>query len=737
MAARAVRRACAAAQALSLYLVYAVLALPYLGMHFSAIAWRVGRIPFSACARAWLLVLTGTWPVFLALSVAAKWILIGRYRPGTYRLWGWYALRFWLAKRFQLISGSAFLVGTPFLPLYLRAMGAKIGRGCTIATPFFGAFDLLRIGDDTSVGVETQILGYRVEDGLLHVGSVDIGSRCFIGTHASLGLDTWMSDDSRLDDQSLLPDGTRIPAGESRRGSPAQPAEVHVPMAVPVPAVDAPPSLRRRPVMVGALQLLALLLVMLALLPTLAPAWAMITLAERTNRLAWLVAALPLAGTATIVAFCLALVVLNHLVLPSVRPGVYRVDSVFYVRKWCSDLLMHLSRTLARPIYTTIYLPAWLRLMGAQIGRRAEISTVSQISPKLTRIGAQSFFADGSIIGGNRIHRGLFQLAESRIGRRSFVGNSAILPVGASLGDECLLGCLSAPPSAHPRTPDGSEWLGSPSFALPHRPRVGGFDRAVTHEPTPKLIAQRLLIDGLRIVLPVTILAGALVGFSALASFAYDRLSLVAWLLTVPAIEIALAAAMLACVVVAKKILIGRFTPIVKPLWSIFVWLNEALNGTYETVATPVLTLLLGTPFAAWWLRRLGCKIGRDVYLETTLFSEFDLVEIGDGVALNAGAVIQNHLFEDRIMKASVVRIGDRCTVGNMAVVLYDTDMKAGSSIGSLSLLMKGETLTSGTDWVGIPTAQAVPRAVAPYAAPVTAVVSGVATDVAWLEQSL
>ncbi len=738
IAARAVRSACAAAQALSLYLVYAVLALPYWGLHFSSIAWRAGRISFSACAGAWLLVLTGTWPVFLALSVAAKWVLIGRYRPGTYRLWGWYSLRFWLAKRFQLISGSAFLVGTPFLPIYLRAMGAKIGRGCTIATPFFGAFDLLRIGDDTSVGVETQILGYRIEDGLLHVGSVDIGSRCFIGTHAALGLDTWMSDDSRLDDQSLLPDGTRIPAGESRRGSPAQPAEVHVPIAVPVPVpADAPPSLRRRPVMVGALQLLALTLVMLSLLPTLAPAWALIALAERTDGLGWLLAALPLAGTATIVAFCLALVVLNHLVLPSVRAGVYRVDSVFYVRKWCSDLLMHLSRTLARPIYTTIYLPAWLRLMGAQIGRRAEISTVSQISPKLTRIGAQSFFADGSIIGGNRIHRGLFQLAESRIGRRSFVGNSAILPVGASLGDDCLLGCLSAPPPAHPRSPDGSEWLGSPSFALPHRPRVGGFDRAVTHEPTPKLIAQRLLIDGLRIVLPVTILAGALVGFSALASFAYDRLSLVAWLLTVPAIEMALAAAMLACVVVAKKILVGRFTPTVKPLWSIFVWLNEALNGTYETVATPVLTLLLGTPFAAWWLRRLGCKIGRDVYLETTLFSEFDLVEIGDGVALNAGAVIQNHLFEDRIMKASVVRIGDRCTVGNMAVVLYDTDMKAGSSIGSLSLLMKGETLAAGTDWVGIPTAQAVPRVVGPYTVPVAAVASGVAADVAWLEQSL
>ncbi len=735
--ARAVRAAFAGAQALGLYLVYAVMALPYYGIYFAAAAWRAGRLSAGSCVGLSLLVLTGIWPALLLLSIAAKWILIGRYRPGAYRLRSWYYVRFWLARRFQLISGSGYLCGTPFLAVYLRALGAKVGRGCTISTPFFGAFDLLRIGDDTSIGAETQILGYRVEDGMLHIGSVDIGSRCYVGTHAAVGLDAWMSDDTRLDDQSLLPDDTRIPAGEARRGSPAQPAEVRLPSLAM--ARDRAP-LRRRWAMLGALQLLAYAGLFIALLPTVVPGWMLISLAEDSHRLGWVLAAIPAAGTLTIAVFCLWLVVLNHLVLPSVEPGVYRVDSLFYVRKWCSDLLMQLSRTIARPIYTTIYLPAWLRMLGARIGRRAEISTVSQISPKLTHIGAQSFFADGSMIGGNRIHRGLLELAESRIGRRSFVGNGAILPVGASLGNDCLLGCLSAPPTANARTPDGTEWLGSPSFALPRRPRVGGFNRAVTHEPTRKLIAQRLLVDALRIVLPATIVTGVLVAFSALASATHDRLSLGLWLLSVPLIEIGLSAAALLSVVAVKLTLIGTFVPTMQPLWSMFVWLNEALNGTYESVAAPVLTLLLGTPFVAPWLRMLGCKIGRDVYLETTLFSEFDLVQIGHGAALNAGAVIQNHLFEDRIMKASIVQIGDRCTVGNMAVVLYDTEMKDGSLVGPLSLLMKGETLAAETRWLGIPTAEAArPVAMPPVAAeaPVAGVAPEVARDVAWLEQSL
>ena len=64
----------------------------------------------------------------------------------------------------------------------------------------------------------------------------------------------------------------------------------------------------------------------------------------------------------------------------------------------------------------------------------------------------------------------------------------------------------------------------------------------------------------------------------------------------------------------------------------------------------------------------------------------------------------KTHLFEDRILKSSHVRIGDGCSVGNMSVVLYDTHMERGASIGPLSLLMKGETLSAQTRWIGIPT---------------------------------
>jgi len=153
-----------------------------------------------------------------------------------------------------------------------------------------------------------------------------------------------------------------------------------------------------------------------------------------------------------------------------------------------------------------------------------------------------------------------------------------------------------------------------------------------------------------------------------------------------------------------KWLVMGRFGPVIRPLWSPYVWLNEMVNGIYESVMAPILVPLLGTPFAAPVLRLMGCKIGRRTFIETTLFSEFDLVAVGDYAALNYGAVIQTHLFEDRVMKSSFLKIGDDCSVGNMAVVLYQTEMLDRSAIGPMSLLMKGETVPAGGRWHGIPT---------------------------------
>jgi non-ribosomal peptide synthetase-like protein len=698
---RFTRWTCYTLQALVLCVSYGVASLPLLGLIFLVLGLIQGSVslPVSVAVLAAMLFLTT--PVKIVLSIAAKWLVIGRYRAGSYPVWSFYYFRWWLGTRIQAWSGISGYPGTPIMSLYYWLMGAKVGKNCLIATPSCAIFDLVSIGDDTSIGAQTQLLGYKVEDGLLVIGSVEIGSRCFIGTHSALGVNTKMEDDSYLDDLSLLPDGAVLKSGEARRGSPAEPAEVRL------PAIDERVATRRHPFLFGLAHYLASSVIGVLMLLTVVPSLAMIVGAYFLFGLGWAAAAVVLSIPVSIVSFCLIVAGIKALVMRRSEPGVYPVESWFYLRRWAADVLLAASGRIMSTMYTTIYLPPWLRLLGAKIGRRAEISTVTLLTPDMVNIGDESFFADGSMVGGRRLFRGHVQLELNRIGRRSFVGNNALLPVGASLGDNCLLGVLSTPPGAvGSQTPDGTEWLGSPPFRLPYRQKVGGFDVSETFEPTLKLYVLRCLIDAVRILLPIFIGLTGFAAYVACVVAAFVCLPVWAIFLTVPlaATGIALGAAL--SVVVLKKVLMGTFRPVIKPLWSVYVWLNEALNGVYEAVGAPLMAPMMGTPFYSWYLRLMGCKIGEHCFLETSLFSEFDLVEIGDYAALNAGVVIQNHLFEDRIMKSSYLKIGDECSVGNMSVVLYDSEMKRGSSIGPLSLLMKGETLPENTRWLGIPTRQ-------------------------------
>lgn len=153
----------------------------------------------------------------------------------------------------------------------------------------------------------------------------------------------------------------------------------------------------------------------------------------------------------------------------------------------------------------------------------------------------------------------------------------------------------------------------------------------------------------------------------------------------------------------AKWAVMGRFRPFERPLWSAFVWRLELVNALYEFLVTPLaLEPLQGTPLLPWYFRLLGARIGRRTYFHTTGLIEFDLVEVDDEAVMNEDCVLQTHLFEDRVLKASWLRIGRGCEVGAGSVVLYDSTMEDGARLDALSLLMRGETLPAGTAWAGV-----------------------------------
>ncbi len=690
------RWTCVTLQAISVLVYYGIVAAPFA---YSVLVTK-GVIDGDIALDTALWLTTGLafayWPTLLGLSIALKWVVIGRYRSGQYPVWSFYYFRWWLVSRFQALSWSHMFVGTPLMSLYYRAMGAKVGCNTTICTPFCSAFDLVSIGDRVSIGAETHLLGYRVENGMLTLGRVEIGRNCFVGMHGCLGLDTRMAPGARLDDMSALLDGTRLHRGEGRRGFPAMPAQVAV------PAPDLAPHSRRRAFRYGLIHAVLIYAMGYFLVFAAAPAVVLVGYALVVGGPLWGLAAAMAAVPLSIAWYVLLLVAVKRLFIGRIEPGTYSLESGAYVRHWFLQYALNNTRGLLLPIYATVYLPPLLRLLGAKIGAGAEISSAMHITPDLLEIGSGSFLADACVVGGARIHDGQIELGRVRIGDKAFVGNSALVPGGTDVGDNALLGVLSCPaPGA--RLPDNERWLGSPAFMLPHLRKEFCFGASQTYRPSRATQRRRALSDAIRVLLPGAISTASLVAFALLLAIATAHLPLWLTALAVPLLAVALTATSLALVAGLKWLLMGAFEPTVQPLWCRYVWNNEIVNGAFESIAEAVMPPLLGTPIAALCLRMMGCKIGKWVYLETSYFSEFDLVDIGDYAALNFGATIQTHLFEDRVMKADHLRIGAGAAVGNMAVVLYDTDIKRGASLGPLSLLMKGETLPADSRWFGIP----------------------------------
>ncbi|MGA2590501.1 MAG: Pls/PosA family non-ribosomal peptide synthetase [Bryobacteraceae bacterium] len=687
-------------QAVCLYPVFAFQGLPWLTPYVVYFLLAVNHPVLHSAAWA-AASAVAIFPILVLLAVSAKWLLLGRIRSGRHPLWGGYYLRWWFVDTLMESVPLTRLGGTPLLPFVYRLLGVRIGKDVHIATSRLAAFDLISIGDGASVDEGASLLGCSVQDGELVIGPVCVGRECFVGTRSVLGEHVILEDGSRLEDLSLLSNGGRIPPGETWAGSPAR--RISGAELRDRPPARGPIQRKASVIFYAAIVLAFPLIELLAFVPGVA-----ILIRSGSARALFCVAA-PLAGASFM--FCLTgeIVVLKWLLIGRARAGTYAVHGWFYVRNWIVEQLLALSVESAGPIYATLHIKPWYRALGVKLGKFAELSTASGVSPDLLEIEEDGTIADEVSLGAARVEGGWLTLLPTRLGRRVFVGNNAVIPAGTDLGEESLVGLLTIAPSDRSwSTRRGASWLGSPPILLPRRQPSAAFSERKTFRPSRKLEWARCGFELLRITLPGAGFIMITVAVLDAAGKLWKSLGAAMTLALLPTIFGAFCIAAIIAVAIVKWIVVGRYRPFEKPFWSLFVWRLEFVNALFEFFATPIaLEAFQGTPFLPWYLRLLGARIGRGVYIGSTGFLEFDLVEIGDRSILNKECILQTHLFEDRVLKGSKLRVGAGCEIGTQSVVLYDTEMEEGARLGPLSLLMKGETLPAGSVWVGSPLASA------------------------------
>ena len=165
-------------------------------------------------------------PAFL-ITVVMKWVLVGKYKEAQYPMWTW---QVWRSEAVTSIYESLsktflleYLKGTPWLPVALRMLGAKIGHRVWLYTLDITEHDMVTIGDDTALNEESGPQTHLFEDRVMKVGKVKIGDRSSIGARSIVLYDSEVGDDTRLSALSLVMKGENLADGTNWEGSPVKP----------------------------------------------------------------------------------------------------------------------------------------------------------------------------------------------------------------------------------------------------------------------------------------------------------------------------------------------------------------------------------------------------------------------------------------------------------------------------------------------------------------------------------
>ena len=695
-AARAPRR-WAAIQLCGVLALFAVSAPPWLIGILAIDDWHGGQLGLHV---GWVWLLIG-WIVLVSapgralIVLVARRLLLGRLKPGRYPRYSSLTYRIWFLERLTELCHLDSFAGTPWATRYARISGHQVGAGARLGT-LPPPVSLISIGAGATLEPDVDLHGWWIDGQELVVGELTIGAGARVGTRALLMPGASIGAGAEVEPGALV--GGPVPDGERWAGSPAQKVGV-AGTGWREPRVDLERSSVKLKVMYGVGMAVHALLPLIAAVPELfllnaveSGHWSTIGFLFRMSAVA------PLAALCFVLSYALLVAVAMRAVAPLIVPGWHRDDSPVGWAMWFGETAQAEARVALFPLYASLYTRPWLRLIGVEVGKRTEVSTAVGLN-RLTSFGARSFATDDVVFSCGRARGGWLHVSPITVGNRTFLGNSAILNGSTVLGDDSLVGALSVAPL---QSADGTSWFGCPALELPRVPDRR--DPARTTDPSRRLVLARACVEAVRILLPgtaFTVLAGAV--FWSLSSIGAAA-GLGAMILLTPPLLVG--AGILAALVpiVVKWLLIGRYRPSEHPLWSSFVWRDEIVNTCQEQLGGGwLLGLAVGTPILPIYLRLMGATVGRDVWCETLNVTEFDTVTLGDGCVINRHAVIETHLFHDRLMRIGPATVGAGATLGPLTAILPDTTIGEHCTVSGRSVVMRGERLPAGSRWHGAP----------------------------------
>jgi len=691
----------------------------------------VGRLRALVIAMIISRIMTGI--IFPVLGVLCKWVIVGRYKPGKFPMWGSMYLRWWLVEQILRIfgkgvfSGNFPIFGNCLLVAYYRMLGATIGRNVKISKgSALGQVDLVSIGDDTIID-DAIVRPFTLEERSMVLLPIRIGANCSVGVRSIVASGATLADNVHIGPQSSSHEVGDASISNRKYCRPLYsqpPLFLMLFLGFPILAI----------------------VTIVSYLP-----WYLVlrTMENEARTQGWYKEDIKTLYDAFVwwckpqrLPFYFVLRILRKIVVPPIQLlqaiiiknvviGRFepcekeQLESPWNrFRYWLMKALLNgtdlcgVAPLVGKhyEIISTIY-----RSLGAKVGERVYWpgSGFEVVDYDLLEIGNDVVFGSRSVI----MTRSVDRAAKVVIGDSAMLADRCVVLPGATLAKGSVLGTGGlARENFH--YPMGSVWVGSTRgnavSVLPEDESVKGkkifspfgkafYDRAANFFVFPLWLI--VLYNTIWHVFccvyhnmpPVlAIYVATYIGHVNREKWIVEVMKIV-FLYALP-IFFVFGFNSLLIDVCSKWLILGRRKAGVYPWdkssycqrWQVYLTIQDIRRG--DAGETGMLELLQGSQYIVWYFRALGCSIGREVCLypngANPMMTEPELVTIGDFAAVDDASLI-GHVNTKGVFSLAEISVGESAILKSGSRLMSGANMGRRSMLLEHTLILSSEALTS------------------------------------------
>jgi non-ribosomal peptide synthetase-like protein len=165
-----------------------------------------------------------------AITTAAKWLIVGAIRPAEHPLWSSFVWRTEVADTFTEIVAAPWFAkaasGTPALALWLRSLGATVGKGVWTDSYWLPEPDLVTLGDGATVNRGCVLQTHLFHDRVMSIDTVTLEAGATLGPHSVILPAATLGANATVGPASLIMRGESVPVGSRWSGNPIGPWRV-------------------------------------------------------------------------------------------------------------------------------------------------------------------------------------------------------------------------------------------------------------------------------------------------------------------------------------------------------------------------------------------------------------------------------------------------------------------------------------------------------------------------------